>query len=501
MTPALPGFYCKNKGHRPLYVPFSRVNDGVCDYEFCCDGSDEWEHVGGVKCADKCKEIGKQWRKEEEARTKALAAAMKVKKSLLQDAARMRGDVEREMQALKQNIGAAEQEVKVLEKKLEEEIRKDSGRVVKGASASGKGGKLATLVGLAKQRTEELLGALSDVRRQRDEAKAKIASLESLLSTFHEEYNPNFNDEGVKRAVRAWEDYVANGKSGPTAGDDALERDIEEISKPDSDENGINWAQWEATEDEGLTDHDADISKYRPTSKCETILTDPVYNKVTVWLPPFLREIVDSKITSARQWLIENGVLIDTSSTVTDPSASESKTVTESRNNLSSKQKDLENAQNDLRNKEEDLSKDYGEDDIWRALKDQCISKESGGYTYEVCFMGQAKQKPKRGGDTRMGNFVGFDTTTVDAVQGTPGIDPKSGTIEALSLKYEKGQKCWNGPERSTKVVLRCGDENRLLKIREEEKCVYVVDAESPAACGFGEKKKSTNGERARDEL
>ena len=58
---ALPGYYCKNKGHQPSYIPFTYVNDGICDYELCCDGSDEWAGVDGVRCEDRCKEMGREW--------------------------------------------------------------------------------------------------------------------------------------------------------------------------------------------------------------------------------------------------------------------------------------------------------------------------------------------------------------------------------------------------------------------------------------------------------
>ena len=64
------------------------------------------------------------------------------------------------------------------------------------------------VVGLARQRTEELLRSLVQVRQERDASKSRLQELEGILSTFKEEYNPNFNDEGVKRAVRAWEDYA-----------------------------------------------------------------------------------------------------------------------------------------------------------------------------------------------------------------------------------------------------------------------------------------------------
>ena len=33
--------YCRNAGYIALYVDDFKVNDGVCDYDVCCDGSDE----------------------------------------------------------------------------------------------------------------------------------------------------------------------------------------------------------------------------------------------------------------------------------------------------------------------------------------------------------------------------------------------------------------------------------------------------------------------------
>ena len=95
---ALPGFYCKNKGHLPAYVPFTNVNDGVCDYNTCCDGSEEWEGVGGVKCDDKCKEIGKEWRKHDEARQKSLTTAAKKRKELVAEGAKLKKEIEDRIQ-------------------------------------------------------------------------------------------------------------------------------------------------------------------------------------------------------------------------------------------------------------------------------------------------------------------------------------------------------------------------------------------------------------------
>lgn len=241
---ALPGYYCKNKGHQPSYTPFISVNDGVCDHDLCCDGSDEWEHVGGTKCEDKCKEIGKQWKKQEELNQKALGTAAKKRKELVAEADKLRTEVEDRITSLETQIQASHIKVRGLEIALAEVEKKERGRVVK---APGKGSKVNVLVGLAKERIEELRVALVDVRGQRDAGMTRVSELEAILTTFKEEYNPNFNDEGVKRAVRSWEDYAARDK--PVEADAAHDRDLDEISKPDTETGAIKWEEWEDTDE------------------------------------------------------------------------------------------------------------------------------------------------------------------------------------------------------------------------------------------------------------
>ena len=244
---ALPGFYCKNKGHQPSYIPFHIVNDGICDYDLCCDGSDEWAQVGGTSCPDKCKEVGKEWRKNEEQRQKSMNAATKKRKELITEAQRIRKEVEDQIQNLKAEAAGLEVKVRDLEKRLEEVERSERGKVVK---SPGKGSKITVLAGLAKQRVEELREFLIDLRTQRDGARKRITELEAILTTFKEEYNPNFNDEGVKRAVRSWEEYAARDKPDET--DDAHERDLDELSKPDSETGLINWEEWEDTSEDDV---------------------------------------------------------------------------------------------------------------------------------------------------------------------------------------------------------------------------------------------------------
>ena len=241
-TVALPGCYCKNKGHNPSYIPFTLVNDGVCDYTFCCDGSDEWENVGGVRCEDKCKEIGKEWRKQDERRRISLTTAAKRRKELVTEAARLRVDVENYLHTSLANLEGLEKKVAQLEQEKDEIEKRERSRVVK---STGLGGKAGVLAGLAKTRLTQLRDALSETRQQRDSYQERLVELEGMLSTFKVEYNPNFNDEGVKRAVRAWENYAA--KEQPPSPEEAKERDLDAMT---SGVDGIPWEDFETGSDE-----------------------------------------------------------------------------------------------------------------------------------------------------------------------------------------------------------------------------------------------------------
>jgi protein kinase C substrate 80K-H len=243
---ALPGFWCANEGHISSYVPFQYVNDGICDYELCCDGSDEYRGVGGVKCANKCSEIGKEWRRVEKERTDKLEKANKKRRTMAKESRELRRRVEAKIVTLETELKGLETKRNELKQKYDEVERSERGKVVQGEGA----GKLGVLVGLAKTRVSELRDSLSFVVGQRDELQAKLEELQSILSAFKEEYNPNFNDEGVKKAVRAWEDYAAKMGDKPSEGE---ERDVQEVLMEDSETNGINWKEFE---DEEVTDTD-----------------------------------------------------------------------------------------------------------------------------------------------------------------------------------------------------------------------------------------------------
>jgi len=281
-TTSLPGFWCENKGHIGSYVPFMYVNDGICDYELCCDGSEEFAHVGGVKCENRCAAIGKEYRRVEEERRQSKERSAARRRALVTEASDLRGGVEVKIASLKKEIAQLEVKKAELQKKFEEIERSERGKVVKPEGAQG---KLGILLGLAKNRVSELRSTLDKVMDQRDDLQDKLDQLEEILKSLKDEYNPNFNDEGVKAAVKAYEDYAASGESEKKS--EVTDGEILDVLKEDGEVSGINWAEFEG-EDETKSDVDIRMSLELPMGKHVLIFGSLQPGGVSPRLPPRL---------------------------------------------------------------------------------------------------------------------------------------------------------------------------------------------------------------------
>ena len=51
------------------------------------------------------------------------------------------------------------------------------------------------------------------------------------------------------------------------------------------------------------------------------------------------------------------------------------------------------------------------------------------------------------------------------------------------AMLFNDGARCWNGPARSTKVLLQCGAENELGSATEPSRCEYQMIFHTPAVC------------------
>ena len=217
---------------------------------------EEYSGVGGISCPNKCAEIGKEWRRVEAEKKRALDNAGVQRVEMVKQAKNARRDVEARVAELRGEVTALEAKRIELQDKLDEAESLERRKVARGGAS---GGKLGELLDMSKNRVDELRETLELVMKQRDEARGKVAELEGVLKRFREEYNPNFNDAGVKQAAKSWDDYAAKiaAELAPIISD----KEILDVLAEDGENSGINWKDFEVEEEA-----DADISKSLPNS-------------------------------------------------------------------------------------------------------------------------------------------------------------------------------------------------------------------------------------------
>ncbi|KAH7100583.1 endoplasmic reticulum protein [Auriculariales sp. MPI-PUGE-AT-0066] len=448
-------FYCHNSGHIGAYITGASVNDGLCEPD-CCDGSDE---PAGV-CPNVCKDVGVEHRKKMEGLLKIRKTGAKIRGTYVAFAQKEKTRLEESLVELIKDIAIKEKELVRLEDVL---TRSES---VSQAAMEHK--RQSPLY-------QELLvhsRALKSLQTYYRDLQEREKTLADILSTLKGGYNPNYQDMAVLEAVRGWDAY----SGGDSTSDDIVPvTTSEEGSTPEALEG--DWLEDEIDNkvdnllghdyENLLIQHDEHVSQGNDDADSELF-------DIAAYLPDALADKYETVRESTVSWLTTLGVI--RKSAVKDNSAELTNTARQERDSARRK---LDDAKRKKTTEEDEIKKlfdpqHYGADGEWRKLKDTCLSKDSGEYTYEVCLFGNANQKSKNGGSNNLGRFSSWNTAE-GVVVGSP---------EYYSVqKYTNGARCWNGPERSVTVKFECGTENALHAVSEPEKCEYHLTGTSPALC------------------
>ncbi|XP_022872940.1 glucosidase 2 subunit beta-like [Olea europaea var. sylvestris] len=504
-------FYCKNAGHVPLFLYSSRVNDGLCD---CCDGSDEYD--GKIKCPNTCWEAGKVARdklkkkittyeegliiRRREIEQAKLAIAKEVAElSKLKDQEKILKGLVEQLKERKEQIEKAEEKERLRKEKEELERKEDEESKLK------------------QSKTEENAGSIGEPEKNDIHDKIGLLDdsppLQDIVEDNHKSVgDPEISDKsnGVEQVKEASlqdteqneGDSTVDGKAGLDTGNqekDGLE-DSESLSREELGRRIASRWTGEMNEqqtkevdtskdddpqnhDETLDDtHDEEYSGYDSEDveqrydddddddtedQSEEYGGEDLEDSSSSYKPESDDELQVSDITGmdSQSWLEKiqqtvRSIFQAVNFLQTPADISDAARVRKEYDESSSK---LSKIQSRISSLSQKLKYDFGKEKEFYSFYGQCFESKQNKYVYKICPFKQATQVEGHS-TTRLGSWEKFDESYE-------------------SMLFSNGDHCWNGPDRSIKVKLRCGLKNEVIDIGEPSRCEYVALLSTPALC------------------
>lgn len=438
-------FHCTNAGYKSYVIPSSRVNDGICD---CCDGADEYSHR--VTCGNLCVELGQQMREEAVKQHQLLLEGHKVygeycvrgqqaiteKQARLVDLEKEKGGIEAkraDLEAVKSEAEKTEKEAKDVHKQQweaqKEKLMEEKKKIAALEAFEELDSDQNNLVSIQEIQSHAEFDIDSNGEVSSDEAKEYLEEhdeidFDDFLAKVWDNINQIYRKPGSEKVEppEAKEELTTPTPEASDGGDDDDEGEGSDEGEGNEDDEADD-----DKEDEQVPQHDDKKKEVKPEDQD---LPMPDYDEPT-------------------KRLIE----------VADAARDEF-------NSADSKYRSIENEISEIKKL---FEFDLGPNNEFFALKGQCFDFTDREYVYSLCPFERASQRSKHGGsETSLGNW---------------GLWSGPSNSKYSAMKYERGQSCWNGPDRSANVVLQCGMSNELISVSEPNRCEYRFVFNTPAVC------------------
>ncbi|KAJ7980599.1 Glucosidase 2 subunit beta [Quillaja saponaria] len=531
-TSACPGgrFYCRNAGHVPLFLFSSRVNDGICD---CCDGSDEYD--GKVNCPNTCWEAGKVARDKLKKKIATYQEGVMLRKLEIEQANVALANDEAELSRLKKEenilkgiVQQLKEHKEQIEKAEEKERLQKEKEVKEKAEAEKKADLERTKDGEEEKWGDNEFGKQSDsedkvigiVHEDKigvldESAEDKVAAKDhDKLADVVEHSNVVNDDSGNEGSlVNGEKQHAEQDKEKPAAesatdletgrkGSDVSENTValskEELGRlvasrwtgetPEK-QNGEadlaiekgNKGYVQQPKDTHHEDHDSYASETDDDSQRfdDEDIEDEIdedfreedldeSNSSYISDTDSGSESSDDTLTSNPSWLEKiqqtvRNVFQAVNLFQTPVNQSEAAQVRKDYGESSAKLSKIQSRISSLTKK---LKHDFGPEKEFYSFYGRCFEGKEGKeskYVYKVCPYKQASQEEGHT-TTRLGRWDKFEDSYKVMI-------------------FLNGDKCWNGPDRSLKVRLRCGLKNEIADVDEPSRCEYVALLSTAALC------------------
>ncbi|XP_031100689.1 glucosidase 2 subunit beta-like isoform X1 [Ipomoea triloba] len=507
-------FYCKNAGHSPLFIYSSRVNDGICD---CCDGSDEY--AGKTKCSNTCWEAGKEARaklkkkvatyregvvirKREVEQAKVAIAKEEAELSKLKNEEKTLKELVEQLKVHKEQIEKAEEKERLRKEKEEKERKEVEESKLEETKTQEKSENHEEAL---KDDIDEKIGLLDNSPAIENGVEDHDITVDKVDNNDNSIIDKSSGDEASQvpekypeQSITEEESSAADHKAGPSrtseekdaienmeslskeelgrlvgsrwtgkkseekteeteaAKDDHHDDHDEAINDPDeeyeaynSEDDGEHKYEDDDAEDQedfGGEDHHDSSSSYKSESDDDLDLSDLTSTSNPSWLEKIKQNV----------WRLFEAVnFFRTPVNISD--------ATRVRKDYDESSAKLSKIQSRISSLTQKLKHDFGPDKEFYSFYGQCFEIKQNKYTYKICPFKEATQVEGYS-TTRLGNWDKFEDSY-------------------RTMQFSDGDKCWNGPNRSLKVKLRCGLKNEAVDVDEPSRCEYLAFLSTPALC------------------
>jgi len=418
-------FWCVNKGFRGSSIYSSRVNDGICD---CCDGSDEQDGV----CRNYCDELGQVVQKGVLKEIQLVEEGIAARQKLIEEGRSMRETKEKELEKLREELKIKEQEIEAAKviKDKEEEVER-----------------------IERERIEAINLAAS---------KARAAKAESAASSTPSTGNENTDPSSTT--------------TSPSSTSSPETSTTDHVDKKESDTVTVDVPAFPYPEQYAFkpsTEETKEKFPYPEQYRAPETETNKEKEKESNVLDGAENALNSNKETQSGS--------VDTKPEIIEDEELE-KYQSESADKARKTYDDIDSSKKDIQNKitklEQWLKQDFGPEGEFATMHGKCYSTTVRQYTYEVCAYEKAEQKENNVG-TSLGTWDGWKD---EAEVGNLGFKVDQLAYNKV-MKFHNGQSCWQGPQRSLTVRLKCAANVELSQVEEPNKCVYTAHLSTPAVC------------------
>ncbi|KAD7478141.1 hypothetical protein E3N88_01277 [Mikania micrantha] len=503
-------FYCRNAGHTPLSIFSSRVNDGICD---CCDGSDEYD--GKIKCRNTCWEAGKvardrlrkkiatfreglTIRKPEVEKAKLSAAKDEEELSRLKNEENILKGLVQKLKERKEQIEKAEEKERAQKEKEEKEKKEAEEAKFKEQKSEGKGNV----------EEQEAVGSKSDDETgAHDHDHLPSGQVRVLHHYLFSTYLTNYMQHATHTTVGYSGNYKQSLHITPSLFQEDASEDINSLSREEL--GRVIGSRWTGKKIEDQDDHahtarhhdddddvddnddddddtsdnahdeyggydtetEEDHHKYEDDDHMNGVGDDDSTDSPKYESDDEI-DMSDIESKSKLSWLEKIQQTVQKFLEAVNPfqtpvDTSESENVRKEYDDASGKLSKIQSRISSLTKK---LGHDFGPEKEFYSLYGQCFEIKENKYVYKVCPFKEATQVEGHS-TTRLGQWDKFDESY-------------------RVMLFSNGDKCWNGPQRSLTVRLRCGSKVEVADIDEPSRCEYSALLTTPALCQEGKLKE-----------